>query len=144
MSRTLRPTLQKCRGCVAFGLCCAIVPLLLACALDDQRAGKSVSRRPVNDLKLSSGSQITAVEVDKLDNGWMFFRYETKHETGSCAQLSEVRELWKARHVLNQPEAAEALTIMLDPTEPSGRSQGYRYVKRDDVWTEGFSPTCNR
>lgn len=142
MLRTLQVRLQKSRGGVTIAVCWTIVALVVACAPDDQGVGKSLSRRPVNDLKLSSGNEVTRVEVDKLDDGRMYFRYESKHVSNSCAQLNEVRELWKS-HVLSQPEAATASAITLDPTDPSGRSQTYRYLKQDEVWTERFSTKCD-
>lgn len=113
---------------------------VVACSAHDQGAERR-NLRLLSDLKLSSGSEVTRVEVDKLDDGRVYFRYETKHASSSCDQLSEVRELWAA-HVLKQPEAAAAKEIILDPTDPSGSSHTYRYLKQDAGWEERFSSKC--
>lgn len=143
MLRKVQVRLQESCGRLALSVCITtMVALVVACGGDDRGVGTGVSRRPVNDLKLPSGNQVTQAEVVRFDDGTVYFAYETKHASGSCAQLSEVRELWTA-HVLRQPEAAAALAITLDPTDASGRSHGYRYLKQNDVWTERFSPSCN-
>lgn len=121
-------------------ICFVMVAFLVACTSEDQSAGVRTTR-PLSDLKLSSGNRITQAEVDKADDGRVYFRYETEHAMNSCDQLSEVRELWTT-HVINLPEAAAASEIVLDPTDPTGRSRGWRYRKQDKGWTEWFSPQC--
>ena len=123
-----------------FAVCFCTYSLVVACAAD-QSAGARRKARTINDLKLASG-QVTRVEIDKLDDGRVYFRYETKHGSSSCDELNEVRELWTV-HVLTQPEAADATAIMLDPTDPSGTSRTYRYVRQGTVWEERFSSKCN-
>lgn len=120
-------------------ICFVMVAFLVACTADDQSAGGKT--RTMNDLTLPSGNQVRRVEVHKADGGRIYFLYETRHTINSCSQLSEVRELW-TEYAIHLPEAAAASEIIVEPTDQTGRSRGWRYRKQDNVWTEWFSPEC--
>jgi hypothetical protein len=120
-------------------ICFVMVTFFVACTADDPQAGGKT--RAMNDFTLPSGNQIRQVEVYKGDEGRVYVFYETRHTINSCSQLSEVRELWTER-AIDLPEAAAASEIVLEPTDPTGRSRGWRYRKQDGAWTEWFSPQC--